>query len=50
MVKLQYIQKSYRKINKTDGDGVAIPKITSYDVIFEYFQRKNHKVPPKSKL
>ena len=22
------------------------PKITSYDVIFEYFQRKNHKVPP----
>ena len=26
------------------------PKITSYDVIFEYFQRKNHKVPPKSKL
>ena len=26
------------------------PKITSCDVIFEYFQRKNHKVPPKSKL
>ena len=26
------------------------PKITSYDVIFEYFHRKNHKVPPKSKL
>ena len=26
------------------------PKITSYDVIFEYFLRKNHKVPPKSKL
>ena len=26
------------------------PKITSYDVIFEYFKRKNHKVPPKSKL
>ena len=26
------------------------PKITSYDVIFEYFQRKNLKVPPKSKL
>ena len=50
MVKLQYIQKSYRKINKTDGDGVAIPKITSCDVIFECFQRKNRKVPPKSKL
>ena len=26
------------------------PKITSYDVIFEYFFEKNHKVPPKSKL
>ena len=26
------------------------PKITSYDVIFEYFQRENHKVPPTSKL
>ena len=23
------------------------PKITSYDVIFEYFLEKNHKVPPK---
>ena len=26
------------------------PKSHHTDVIFEYFQRKNHKVPPKSKL
>ena len=26
------------------------PKITSCDVIFECFQRKNRKVPPKPKL
>ena len=33
------------------GDKMSpAPKITSYDVIFEYFQRKNHKVPPKLKL
>ena len=35
-------------IKRTAGDNLS--PATSYDVIFEYFQRKNHKVPPKSKL
>jgi len=38
-------------LNFEPGDKMSpAPKITSCDVIFEYFQRKNRKVPPKSKL